>query len=57
MARARKKLGWEKQIQLASDPVKARQYRELRNKSAEEACSSAEIMCNEGNISFLWRKN
>ena len=43
MAQARKELDWEKQLSLAIDPVKAREYRNKKNKSTEEACS----MCGE----------
>ena len=43
MAQARKDLDWEKQLALAIDPVKAREYRLKKNKTGEEACS----MCGE----------
>ena len=43
MALARKNLDWEKQLSLAIDPVKAREYRLKKNKIGEEACS----MCGE----------
>lgn len=43
MAKARKELNWEKQLRLAMDPIKAREYRNKKNKSTEEACS----MCGE----------
>ena len=43
MAKARKELNWEKQLSLAMDPIKAREYRNKKNKSTEEACS----MCGE----------
>jgi phosphomethylpyrimidine synthase len=43
MALARKNLDWEKQLLLAIDPVKAREYRLKKNKTGEEACS----MCGE----------
>ena len=43
MAQARKDLDWEAQLRLAIDPVKAREYRNKKNKSTEEACS----MCGE----------
>ena len=43
MALARKNLDWEKQLSLAIDPVKAREYRLKKNKTGEEACS----MCGE----------
>ena len=43
MALARKNLDWEKQLSLAIDPVKAREYRFKKNKTGEEACS----MCGE----------
>ena len=43
MAQARKNLDWEKQLSLAIDPVKAREYRLKKNKTGEEACS----MCGE----------
>ena len=43
MELARKNLDWEKQLSLALDPVKAREYRLKKNKTGEEACS----MCGE----------
>ena len=43
MAQARKDLDWEKQLALAIDPVKAKEYRLKKNKTGEEACS----MCGE----------
>lgn len=43
MAQARKDLDWEKQLALAIDHVKAREYRLKKNKTGEEACS----MCGE----------
>ena len=43
MAQARKDLDWEKQLALAIDPVKAREYSLKKNKTGEEACS----MCGE----------
>lgn len=43
MAQTRKDLDWEKQLALAIDPVKAREYRLKKNKTGEEACS----MCGE----------
>lgn len=43
MARARKILDWERQIELAIDPELARAKRSARNRSDEEACS----MCGE----------
>ncbi len=43
MAQARKDLDWEKQLALAIDPVKAREYRLKKNRTGEEACS----MCGE----------
>ena len=43
MAQARKDLDWEKQLALAIDPAKAREYRLKKNKTGEEACS----MCGE----------
>ncbi|MDK2821619.1 MAG: phosphomethylpyrimidine synthase [Clostridia bacterium] len=43
MARARKALNWERQLELALDPEKARQYYKKRNNENEVACS----MCGE----------
>ena len=43
MARARKVLDWDRQMELAIDPSLARSKRSARNKSGEEACS----MCGE----------
>ncbi|GFN22819.1 phosphomethylpyrimidine synthase ThiC [Thermanaeromonas sp. C210] len=45
MARARKALDWEKQIELALDPVKARRYRSGRNEAEAEACSMCGDFC------------
>jgi len=43
MSRARKALDWERQITLAIDPERARQYRRARNPGDGETCS----MCGE----------
>ena len=43
MARARKVLDWERQMELAIDPALARSKRSARNRSDEDACS----MCGE----------
>lgn len=43
MARARKALDWPEQLRLAIDPVRATEYRNRKNQSADEACS----MCGE----------
>lgn len=43
MARARKVLDWPEQLRLAIDPVRATEYRNRKNQSADEACS----MCGE----------
>lgn len=43
MAKARKALDWEKQIQLSIDPEKARRYRKERNNDNTETCT----MCGE----------
>ncbi|MGB9859932.1 MAG: phosphomethylpyrimidine synthase ThiC, partial [Moorellaceae bacterium] len=45
MAQARKALDWERQIELALDPVKARQYRSRRNVATAEACSMCGDFC------------
>ncbi|HBT46864.1 MAG TPA: phosphomethylpyrimidine synthase [Peptococcaceae bacterium] len=45
MAQARKALDWEKQIELALDPVKARHYRSRRNVATAEACSMCGDFC------------
>ena len=45
MARARKKLDWPEQIRLAIDPVKAKAYREAKNKSTDEYCSMCGDYC------------
>ena len=39
MSKARKALDWEKQIELAIDPEKAKKYRKARNADNTEACS------------------
>ena len=45
MARARKDLDWEKQIELSIDPIKARSYRLKKNKEQDEACSMCGDYC------------
>ncbi|MDR7867538.1 MAG: phosphomethylpyrimidine synthase ThiC [Sporomusaceae bacterium] len=45
MAKARKALDWEKQIELAIDPVKAGRYRKERNPDGAEACSMCGNYC------------
>lgn len=45
MSRARKALDWEKQINLAIDPQKARRYREERNTEGVTACSMCGDFC------------
>lgn len=45
MARARKQLDWEAQMELAIDPELARAKRGARNKAGEEACSMCGDYC------------
>lgn len=45
MARARKALDWQRQLKLAIDPEKARQYRQDRNDSTAVACSMCGDFC------------
>ncbi|MDK2895121.1 MAG: phosphomethylpyrimidine synthase [Moorella sp. (in: firmicutes)] len=45
MARARKALDWERQLELAIDPKKARQYRQNRNEAAAVTCSMCGDFC------------
>ncbi|MBE3573204.1 MAG: phosphomethylpyrimidine synthase ThiC [Moorella humiferrea] len=45
MARARKALDWERQLQLAIDPKKARQYRHNRNETTAVTCSMCGDFC------------
>ncbi len=45
MAKARKALDWEKQVQLAIDPAKAGRYRQERNPGGAEACSMCGNYC------------
>ncbi|MEN6521984.1 MAG: phosphomethylpyrimidine synthase ThiC [Armatimonadota bacterium] len=45
MSTARKALDWKKQLELAIDPVKAREIREKRCTHAEEACSMCSSYC------------
>ncbi|MDQ0287397.1 phosphomethylpyrimidine synthase [Desulfofundulus luciae] len=45
MARARKALDWEAQINLAIDPEKARAYREKRNPAGTRACTMCGDFC------------
>ena len=45
MARARKALDWEAQLDLAIDPDKAREFRRSKNKEDEEACSMCGDYC------------
>lgn len=45
MAKARKVLDWNKQMELAIDPEKARKIRAAKNKSSEEYCSMCGDYC------------
>jgi phosphomethylpyrimidine synthase len=45
MARARKALDWDKQIQLAIDPPKARQFREESRPQTDEVCTMCGKFC------------
>lgn len=45
MAKARKALDWSRQMELAIDPVKAKEYRRKKNKDSEEACSMCGAYC------------
>jgi phosphomethylpyrimidine synthase len=45
IARARKALDWDKQIQLAIDPHKARQYREESRPQTDEVCTMCGKFC------------
>lgn len=45
MAQARKALDWEKQLDLALDPEKARRYRAEKNLAGTEACSMCGDFC------------
>lgn len=45
MAKARKKLDWEAQMELAIDPQKARAIRNAKNKSTDEYCSMCGDYC------------
>lgn len=45
MARARKSLDWEKQIELSLDPVKAARIRRERNPHGHEACTMCGDFC------------
>ncbi|MDN5347096.1 MAG: phosphomethylpyrimidine synthase [Clostridia bacterium] len=45
MAQARKALDWQRQVELAIDPVKARAYRRARNEETAEACSMCGDFC------------
>jgi phosphomethylpyrimidine synthase len=45
MSKARKALDWNKQIELAIDPVKAAKYRKDRNPGGAEACSMCGDYC------------
>ncbi|MBP2651127.1 MAG: hydroxymethylpyrimidine synthase [Firmicutes bacterium] len=45
MAKARKALDWDKQIELAIDPVMAARYRQERNPGGAEACSMCGNYC------------
>ena len=45
MSRARKALAWDKQIDLALDPVRAKSLRSARNASTEECCSMCGQFC------------
>ena len=45
MAKARKVLDWNKQMELAIDPERARKVRAAKNKSSEEYCSMCGDYC------------
>lgn len=45
MAKARKALDWEKQIELAIDPVKALQIRKNKNEDSQECCTMCGKFC------------
>ena len=45
MAQARKQLDWERQMELALDPAKARRFRAKKNQSGDEACSMCGDYC------------
>ena len=45
MARARKNLDWQKQIQLAMDPKKAQQYRKSKNSDEMKQCTMCGKYC------------
>lgn len=45
MARARKKRDWDRQIELAIDPVKARAVRQQRSGSSDDVCSMCGDLC------------
>jgi len=45
MAKARKALDWNKQLELAIDPVKAKKFRMAKNKSSDEYCSMCGDYC------------
>lgn len=45
MARARKELDWDRQLELAIAPDKAKEYRRNRNEAGEEACSMCGDYC------------
>ena len=56
MARARKVLDWNEQINLAIDPELARSKRNARNASNEEACSMCGNYCAVKIISQYFNK-
>ncbi|MDP3049976.1 MAG: phosphomethylpyrimidine synthase ThiC, partial [Eubacteriales bacterium] len=45
MSEARKALDWERQMELAIDPVKARQYRGQLNPKGNQACTMCGDFC------------
>lgn len=45
MSEARKSLDWQRQLELAIDPAKARSLRESRSARSEEACSMCSSYC------------
>ena len=45
MAKARKKLDWDKQVELSLDPKKAKNSRQIRNDEEEEACTMCGQYC------------
>lgn len=57
MSQARKKRDWRKQIELALDPVKAKEYRDSSRPKQDDVCTMCGDLCSMKMIDDLHKKN